>query len=170
MRSFPEVVGTDRRTDRSGRTQYSAERADEAYSTASALAERRPRRPLGPRPALISHPTLTYCLARRSQRNPDPSHFFAPGVGDSRAADRDGLFVLRGFVGGDGWHNGAVDGGLRPDRPCCNNAVPDRCADRSRTRRGIDCRGKPADGEQPRPDTPSASPGGTGQRRPIMAG
>jgi hypothetical protein len=43
----PGFWGTDRRTDRSGRTQYSAERADEGYSTASALAERRRRRLLG---------------------------------------------------------------------------------------------------------------------------
>ena len=133
----------DRRNGRGGRTQHSKERAGGVFPTASATPARpavggkRRRSPLGQRCALISHPMLASCPARRSQRNLDPSR--GPGFADdagSPAAGRDGPVVLPGSAGGGGWPCVVAAGGPEFGRTGSNNAGRGHSGGRSRTPRG----------------------------------
>ena len=119
----------DRRNGRGGRTQHSKERAGGVFPTASATPARpavggkRRRSPLGQRCALISHPMLASCPARRSQRNLDPSR--GPGFADdagSPAAGRDGPAVLPDSAGGGGWHSVVAAAAPGVGRTGSNNA------------------------------------------------
>ena len=66
---------------------------------------------------------------------------------------------------GGGWRRVVAGAGPRHGRRGCNNTVRDHSADRSRKPHRI--RGKSAAGEPLRPEPPSVSPGGAGQRQPI---
>lgn len=104
-----------------------------------------------------------------SNGNLDRSRILAPAGAATPVAGRDDPAVLPGFVDGGSWHSVVAGVGLQRGKRDCNSAVRDHSAGRSRTPRGIHCRGKPAAGEALRHEPPSVS-AGAGQRQPIMAG
>jgi hypothetical protein len=147
-----ECVGRDRRTGRCGRRRCNAAGRQAACL---ARAEGKWQRSRSEQPSVrIGGPHIRMMTEKRSKGNLDPSRAWAPAGADTSVAGRDGPGVLPDFAGGGGWHSAVVGVGLGRGRRGCNSTVRDHSANRSRTRRGIRCHGKPADGEPLRHESP----------------
>ena len=159
-----EYVGTGPPNSRFGRRRHNA--ATAAEDSGASLGCRVRPIPIS-RLLLWSH--IAMVPEKGSKGKIDPSR--APGtVGDGTfVPGPDDPAGLRDSAGVGGWR--AVAAGAEPRRGIqgYNTAVRDHSVRRSRTRRDIHSRSKPADAEPLRREPPCPSQARAGQRRMIMS-